>query len=102
MAVDLFVVRGAGDKRGADIVDPLMSAIPVAIARGRNELDEQASAMQPASGQTLYRIGVRLGQLAAFAGADTEPDWRGCVKGISHRVGGGKIITTLTVKRATA
>ena len=43
MSLDIFVMRGAGDRRGEDIVDPLIgSSIPVAIQRGRNELDGRA------------------------------------------------------------
>lgn len=101
MTVDVFVIRGAGDKRGEDIVDPLIGSIPVAIVRGRNELDERASAMQQVEAETVYRTGVRLGQTARFSDMQTGEVWTGKVVGISHAVDGTEITTSLQIKRPT-
>ena len=101
MSIDIFVQRGPGDKRGEDIVDPLITDINVAIQRGRNELDEQASAMQDVEVQTLYRTGLRIGQLARFLDIQQSVVWLGKITGITHRIEGGETITNLQVKRPT-
>lgn len=101
MAIDIIVQRGAGDKRGDDIVDPLITAVSVAIARGRNELDERASAMQDVQVETVYRTGVRTGQLAKFLDAQNGVVWYGKITGISHEIADGQISSTLQVRRTT-
>jgi hypothetical protein len=101
MNVDIFVYRGSGDKRGEDIVDPLIGSVPVAIVRGRNELDERASGMQRVEVTTLHRIGVRLGQTARFADMQTGEVWTGKVVGITHIAEGVERATRLQVKRPT-
>lgn len=37
------VFRGAGDRQGPDIVDPLLVTDQVAVARGRREIDRESS-----------------------------------------------------------
>lgn len=98
MSIDIFVQRDNGDKRGDDIVDPLIGSVPVAIQRGRNELDDRAGGMQQVEAETVYRDGVRLGQVAQFY--DTVP-WYGKVTGITHRYNGVELTSTLQVKRPT-
>ncbi len=98
MSIDIFVQRDNGDKRGDDIVDPLIGSVPVAIQRGRNELDERASGMQQVEAETVYRDGVRLGQVARFF--DTAA-WYGKVVGVTHRYNGEALTTSLQVKRPT-
>lgn len=101
MAIDIFVQRGPGDQRGDDIVDALITAIPVAIERGRNELDERASAMQDVTVETVFRSGVRTGQLAKFLDIQNGEIWFGKITGVSHQIGGGTVSTTLQVRRPT-
>ena len=101
MSIDVFVQRYAGDKRGDDIVDPLIGSIPVAIVRGRNELDERASGMQQIEAETIYRTGLRPGQSSRFADMQTGEIWTGKITGIAHRAQGVEISTTLQVKRPT-
>jgi len=105
MTIDLFVQRGAGDRPGEDIVDPLISAIPVAIQRGRNELDEQASAPQSVNAETVYRAGVRRGQLARFYDIQNGIQSTAKVTGITHQVKkvgeSVQLTTSLRVKRPT-
>ena len=97
--IDIFVQRGAGDKRGEDIVDPLITAIPVAIQRGRNELDRQAHASRDVEVETIYRTGVRLGQLAKFQDAQTGLEWLGKIVGITHKFSGVQLTTKLQIKK---
>ena len=81
---DIFTQRGAGDKRGDDVVDPLITSTPVAIQRGRNELDKQAHSPRDVEVETVYRTGVRLGQVAKFYDSQTGLEWLGKIVGISH------------------
>jgi hypothetical protein len=96
--IDIFVQRYAGDRRGEDIVDPLIGSIPVAIARGRNELDERAQPMMPMELETVYRDGLRLGQLVFVSDSNSGSAWIGKVTGITHHVSGPEITTTLRLK----
>ncbi|MDR3088559.1 MAG: hypothetical protein LBU39_01920 [Desulfobulbaceae bacterium] len=41
--IQVLVTRGAGDKRGQDISDALITSEAVAIERGRNEVDQSFS-----------------------------------------------------------
>ena len=99
--IDLFVQRGIGDKRGEDVVDPLITSIPVAIQRGRNELDAQSSGLQDVTVDTVYRDGVRLGQVAKFYDSQTGLEWVGKITGITHRKSGVELVTTLQVSKPT-
>ena len=86
MSIDIFVQRGAGDKPGDDIIDPLIGSIPVAIQRGRNELDARSVPLKKVDTEALYRVGVRLGQLARFHDLLNGVEWSGKISGISHQV----------------
>ena len=100
MALDIFVQRAAGDRRGEDIIDPLIgSRIPVAIQRGRNELDRQSSSPQTVRAECVHRLGVELGQLARFYDFDSGEIWSGKVTGISHQQAGVVLVTSLTIER---
>lgn len=105
MSIDLFVQRGDGARPGDDIVDPLISAIPVAIQRGRNELDERATAPQQVTAETVYRAGVRRGHLARFYDMQNGITFASKVTGITHQIGkvgnSVQLTTTLRVTRPT-
>jgi hypothetical protein len=98
--IDIFVQRDAGDKRGEDIVDPLIGSLPVAIARGRNELDEHAQPMQTVTMEAVYRDGVRLGQTVMVNDSRAGVFWVGKIAGITHSARGIELATTLRIKRA--
>ena len=101
MSVDIFVQRQDGSLRGDDIVDPLITDISVALARGRNELDARASAMQNVAVEAVYRTGVRPGQLALFLDFQTGLHWRGKISGVVYNISEGKVDATLQVSRPT-
>ena len=102
MALDIFVQRDAGDRRGADIVDPLIGgSIPVALQRGRNELDRQAKAPQRISAETVFRTDLRLGQHARFYDFDSGEIWNGKITGISHTQQGVVLTTQLQIEKPT-
>lgn len=100
MSLDIFVQRGAGDRRGEDIVDPLIgSSIPVAIQRGRNELDRRSSSPQPVRATCVFRQGLELGQHSRFYDIETGEVWNGKITGIAHKQQGISLLTSLTVER---
>ncbi len=101
MSIDIFVQRNAGAHRGDDIVDPLIGSIPVAIQRGRNELDDRASGTQVVEVEAVYRTGLRLGQLGQFFDVQTGDTWFGKISGISHHWNGQELTTTLQIKKPT-
>jgi hypothetical protein len=101
MSVDIFVQRQDGSLRGDDIVDPLITSVPVALARGRNELDARASALQNVEVEAVYRIGVRPGQLALFLDFSTGLNWRGKITGVSYSISSGKVDAKLQVSKPT-
>jgi hypothetical protein len=105
VSIDIFVQRGAGDRPGDNIVDPLITSIPVAVQRGRNELDERATAQQDVTRETLFRAGVRCGQLARVVDFDHGETWLGKITGITHTVRKAdesvQLTTSLSIRRPT-
>jgi hypothetical protein len=104
--VDVQVQRYSGTRRGADIVDGLIGNIAVALARGRNALDAQASNLQDLDVETRYRDGVRTGQVMRFFEYATGEAFLAKVAGITHRVqrageGHFELWTALHLKRPT-
>lgn len=97
--IDIFVQRGAGDYRGEDIVDPLLSALEPALDRGRAELDSTSVLQQPIQVTTKFRTGVRLGQLAEFHDSLQGVSWKGKITGIQHSIQGSTVTTVLEVIR---
>lgn len=101
MSVNIVVRRGAGIHPGDDITDPLIVTLPVALSRGRNELDERASGLQDVQVTFKYRTGIRLGQVARVHEGLFGAVWYGKVSGISHKSTLALVETTLTIKRPT-
>lgn len=105
MTIDIIVQRGAGDRPGEDIVDPLIGSIPVAIQRGRNELDARSSAPQDLGVETVYRTGVRCGDLARFYNEQSGLTLTAKIGGITHeirKVGESvQLVTRLRAKKPT-
>lgn len=97
-ALDIAVVRGAGDKPGDNIVDPLIGSVPVAIQRGRNELDARASGLREVDIEAVYRAGVRMGQLAKIFDMQTGVPWLGKISGVTHQISKAGDSTQLTTR----
>ena len=96
--IDLLVTRNAGDLRGDDVIEPLLGSVATALARGRAEIDAQAERMQLVTVETVYRDGLRRGQLVRFNDS-TRGTWSGKVVGITHAFDGPVVKTTLRVLR---
>lgn len=99
MSVALVVIRGGGDKQGPDIVDHLITTVPVALARGRVEVEEQGSNLQAVTMETVYRSGVALGQLIEVIDSFQGEVWYGKLVGLRHVASGGQLLSQLTVRR---
>jgi len=106
MAIDLFVQRGAGDLPGDDVIDPLVTSIPVALARGRNELDARAHAKHEVELEAVYRGGLRIGELVRDTDLQALETWTGEVSGITHQIRRAgdsvQLSTTLRIERPIA
>lgn len=97
----IVVFRGAGDRKGQDIVEPLLSSITAKLERGRVEMDEHAKPAQSVTMDIVYRPGVRLGQLVEVHDAAQGKSWRGRITGITHKIKQTSHVTELTISRPT-
>lgn len=96
--IDLIVVRGDGDRDGGEIFDPLLSSTEVAIARGTQQINA-STPVNTVTLQSIFRTGVRVGQLVEVLDAMQGETWRGIVMGLSHVVEGPTIYTQLEIER---
>jgi hypothetical protein len=96
---DIIVIRGQGDRPGDDITEPFLATVQAALARGRAELDARSDVARTVRLTTLYRSGVRLGQLAEVYDALQGMAWRGKITGITHHFSGSQLITDLDIER---
>ncbi len=97
----IVVFRGAGDRKGQDIVEPLLSSVTAKVERGRVEMDEHAKPAQSVTMDIVYRPGVRLGQLAEVHDATQGKSWKGKIVSITHKVKRTSHVTELTISRPT-
>ncbi|MBK1699727.1 hypothetical protein [Thiococcus pfennigii] len=101
MSITIEVYRGAGDRPGEDIVEPLLGdSLAAAQARGKAELNARATLMMS---ETLELVSPRpdlfCGALIEVNDPDQGEPWRGKVVGIAHALHPGEAPTTLTVER---
>ena len=98
IAVEVY--RGSGERPGGEVRDPLIGdSLPVALARGRAELDANAHTMERVELESAYRPDSTLGELIEIDDPVQGVTWRGQVIGIAHRLDGAELITVLTVRR---
>lgn len=98
MTIDVLVARGAADNQGEDIIDPLITSVPVALSRGQVEIDRYAKGV-PVTMQIRFRAGLELGQTVEVIDALQGAAWRGKIISIEHGVEGPVLATTLQVMR---
>lgn len=96
--IDVIVQRGAGNRPGQDIFEPLLSSVPAAVARGRSEIDVHSD-LQTVSLSIVYRSGLEKGQLVEVHDDFTGEVWRGKIVGVQHTVVEDEISTELTILR---
>jgi len=97
----IVVFRYAGDKKGQDIVEALLTSVAAKLERGRVELDKYAKPAQSVTMDIVYRAGIRLGQLVEVNDSTQGKSWRGKVVGIVHKIKKESHVTELTITRPT-
>lgn len=95
----IVVIRGAGDRKGSDITEPLLYSLEAKLARGTAEMDEHSEEQQVVDLTITYRPGVRMGQLVEVNDSIQGATWRGKITGIAHAMDGTQVLTTLNVLR---
>jgi len=78
----VVVQRSPGDKQGPDINDPLITSEPVAVERGRNEIDANCSSRQLVTMEIVPRSGLRINRIIEVQALTGAP-WRGLLTDIS-------------------
>ena len=97
----IIVQRGDGSFRGPPIENELITEDYVAVERGRNELDQYTSYPQNVDLTTLYRTGVRNGQVVRVLDSLQGIEWFGKIIGIRHFQDPPRgLRTDLTIERA--
>jgi hypothetical protein len=99
--IDIFVQRGAGDKRGPDITDPLITELSVALSRGQVEVDKTALS-RSVQMSARFRPGLECGQLVQVVDALQGAAWRGKITSIDNAVEGAVLMSRITVERIDA
>ena len=97
--MDIIVSRLPADKRGDDIMEPLLSDVDACIARGRNEIDA-ASMSEDVDISMVPKASAYVGALIETHDALYGESWKGKIVGVSHSAGVEEIpITTLRIVR---
>jgi hypothetical protein len=103
MGVMVEVYRGAGDRPGGEIREPLLgTSLEAALARGLAELDQRAHSFERVTLDTDYRPELTLGAVVEVDDPLQGIPWRGQVIGVQHRFSDNMPATVLTVRRAVA
>lgn len=97
--IAIEVYRGAGDRAGAEVIDPLITSIDCAISRGKAELDETAhGAITTDLDLVEPRFDIEIGDVVEVSDAMQGESWRGLVVSVVHTFGTPP--TRLTVERS--
>ena len=96
--IDIVVIREPGDVDGGEISSPLLCDVNAARARGWQEIEAHAKARKVTE-RTVFRPGVRKGQVVEVLDALQGPAYRGVIMGLSHVVEGVTVYTVLDIER---
>jgi hypothetical protein len=91
--MDIIVRRLPADRRGEDIVEPLLSDMTACIMRGRNEIDA-ASMSEDVDISMVPLPTAYVGALVETHDALYGESWKGKITGISHSASAGEMPTT--------
>lgn len=83
--IAVLVQRPPADQQGPDISDNLITSEPVAVERGRNEIDRNSSSREIVTGSGALRAFLQPGSLIEVMDFEAGP-WRGMVTGFSLSV----------------
>lgn len=101
MSIDVTVVRYGGDYPGEDIIDPYIGSEQAAIQRGRNELDENSSGLQPVDLTIPYTSGIVPGKYIKVHDYELSEVWVGKCVSVRIQKDGPAILMQIRVKRPT-
>lgn len=96
--IDIFVQRNPGDRRGEDIISPLITELSVALSRGQVECDRNAPARTMQLDVT-FRLGLMTGQTVQIVDSLQGQVWVGKITAIDNGVENAKVYTRLTIER---
>lgn len=82
MSVDITGIRFKGDRRGDDIIDPLLSTESAALARLFTELNRRSVTHKEVQLETRYLTGLEMGDMMATTESTTGRVIKGRVTGI--------------------
>jgi hypothetical protein len=96
--IDIFVSRGGGNKRGPDVIEPMLCSMAPALSRGQVEIDRNAY-MRSVQMSANFRPGLKTGQTIEVVDSLQGEAWRGKIVAIDNAIEGAKMTTRLTVER---
>lgn len=76
--MQITVTRAPGDRPGPDIIDPLLTTEPVAVERGRREIDYHYSSRTIEQCQCPKHDYLATGSLALVT--ESAKQWRGVIR----------------------
>ena len=79
-------------------MDPLLTTVPAAMARGTYEINSRTS-VDVIQLRASYRSGVEVGDLIEVHDALQGKTWRGRVTDLAHNIQRTQLWTQLTVER---
>ncbi len=77
--ISVIAERPPGDKQAPDVADPLITSEPVAIERGRNEIDASCSNREIVSSTGPLREYLEPGNMVEVADGEQQA-WRGMIR----------------------
>lgn len=98
MTIHLIVIRGAGDKEGTDILDPLLCSTAAALGRGAQEIDA-STPVNAVSLEITYRVGLRKGMVVEVVDSVSSETWQGTIMSMTHVIEGATIYSKLDIER---
>lgn len=98
MTIDVYAIRGDGDRDGGEIFDPLLSDTMAALGRAAQEINSNTPVV-PISLDVVYRFSIRRGQLVEVNDSFSGKSWRGTVLSVNHVVDGPTVYSKLQVER---
>ena len=91
------VYRGAGDRPGTPIVEPLLADTAL-LARGRAEMDRHAHVVEQVELDAVFRAGLRPGQLCEVTDPTQLLARRAKLVGVALRFGGDTLECSLSLE----
>lgn len=95
--IDIIVLRGAGDREGGEIFEPLLSDIAPALQRGKFEIDVNTPKIRT-SMEIEYTPSLSQGDQVSAVDSRTGEVVVGVVSELSHVIDGPVIYTKTVVE----